>query len=304
VFNIKKKRQFALNKLFNFLIVVGMFLSWVSIEFLIDNDITWAVGLGLAALLFIIIPAIFTPYCYAFDSEGVSLCYVFLPVERYLWKDIHAIEVEDTSIDTASNANIFEFFYANVFSIKGKNVGKSRFYMNGNIRKSFRTKYLLEKYWDGTITGYLFEDAKKWINKRRAKKQSQVKAHLTDEIVPMEREIRAETREWLKPFMAQAKQYNLDIKPKYLYITKDFDELNSRPKEEYTYTLVAEISHFNETDENRIVVVSVDLLYVRLGKIAYRGVENKHIKEEFEFTFSDVLNQINKNGIDVYCKNN
>jgi len=304
VFNIKKKRQFALNKLFNFLIVVGMFLSWVSIEFLIDNDITWAVGLGLAALLFIIIPAIFTPYCYAFDSEGVSLCYVFLPVERYLWKDIHAIEVEDTSIDTASNANIFEFFYANVFSIKGKNVGKSRFYMNGNIRKSFRTKYLLEKYWDGTITGYLFEDAKKWINKRRAKKQSQVKAHLTDEIVPMEREIRAETREWLKPFMAQAKQYNLDIKPKYLYITKDFDELNSRPKEEYTYTLVAEISHFNETDENHIVVVSVDLLYVRLGKNSYRGVKNKHIKEELEFTFSDVLNEIRQNGIEIYCRNN
>ena len=304
MFNIKKKRQFALNKLFNFLIVVGMFLSWVSIEFLIDNDITWAVGLGLAALLFIIIPAIFTPYCYAFDSEGVSLCYVFLPVERYLWKDIHAIEIEDTSINTASSANIFEFFYANVFSIKGKNVGKSRFYMNGNIRKSFRTKYLLEKYWDGTITGYLFEDAKKWINKRRAKKQSQVKAHLTDEIVPMEREIRAETREWLKPFIAQAKQYNLDIKEKYLYITKDFEELNSRPKEGYTYTLVAEISHFNETDENRIVVVSVDLLYVRLGKTTYRGVKNKHIKEELEFTFSDVLNEINKNGIEVYCKNN
>ena len=281
-----------------------MFLLWVSIEFLIDNDITWAVGLGLAALLFIIIPAIFTPFCYAFDSEGVSLCYVFLPVERYLWKDIHAIEVEDTSINTASSANIFQFFYANVFSIKGKNVGKSRFYMNGNIRKSFRTKYLLEKYWDGTITGYLFEDAKKWINKRRAKKQSQVKAHLTDEIVPMEREIRAETREWLKPFIAQAKQYNLDIKTKYFYITEDFEELYSRPKEGYTYTLVAEIAHYNETDENRIITVSIDLLYVRLGKTSYRGVKNKHIKEEFEFTFSDVLNEIRQNGIEIYCRNN
>lgn len=281
-----------------------MFLALGSIEFLIDSDITWAVGLGIAALLFIIVPAIFTPYCYAFDSDGVSLCYIFLPVERYLWKDIHAIEVEDTSIDTASRANIFEFFYAYVFSIKGTNVGKNRFYMNGHIRKSFRTKHLLEKYWDGTITGYLFEDTKKWINKRKNKKHSQINAHLTDEIVPMEREIRAETREWLKPFVAQAKQYNLDIKTKYFYITEDFEEFNSRPKEGYTYTFVAEIAHFNETDENRIVVVSVDLLYVRLGKTSYRGVKNKHIKEELEFTFSDVLNGIRQNGIEIYCKNN
>lgn len=301
---MKKTRQIALNKLFNFCVVLGLFFAWGSIEFFIENDTAWSWGFGLVGLILIVLPAIFTPYCYAFDSEGVSLCYVFLPVERYLWKDIHAIEVEVIKLGTASGVTIFDFFYASVFSIKGTNVGESRFYMNGHIRKSFRTKRLLEKYWDGTITGYLFEDAKKWIDKRKAKKHSQIKAHLTDEVVAMEREIRAETRELLKPFIAQAKQYNLDIKEKYFYITEDFEELKSRPKEGYTYTLVAEISHFNETDQNRIVVVSVDLLYVRLGKTTYRGVKNKHIKEELEFTFSDVLNEINKNGIEVYCKNN
>jgi len=299
---MNKRKQFALNKLFNFCLVLGLFFAWGSIELFRENDNAWGFGFGIVALLFIILPAFFTPYCYAFDNEGVSLCYIFLPVERYLWKDIHAIEVEDTG--GSKRSAIFDFFYAYVFSIKGRNVGKCRFYMNGHIRKSFRTKYLLEKYWDGTITGYLFENTKKWLNKRKAKSQAQIKAHLTDEIAPMERDIRAEIRESLKPFIAQAKQYDLDIKSKYLYITKDFEELNSRPEEGYTYTLVSEISHFNETDENRIVVVSVDLLYVRLGKTAYRGVKNKHIKEDLEFTFSDVLNEINKNGIEVYCKNN
>lgn len=301
---MNKRKQFALNKLFNFCVILGLFFAWGSIEFFLDNDNAWGWGFGIVGLLLIVLPAIFTPYCYAFDSEGVSLCYVFLPAERYLWKDIHAIEVEDIKLGTASQVSIFDFFYAIVFSIKGTNVGESKFYMNGHIRKSFRTKHLLEKYWDGTITGYLFEDAKKRINKHKAKKQSQIKAHLADEVVPMEREARAETRERLKPFIAQAKQYNLDIKAKYFYITKDFEELISRPKVGYTYTLVAEISHVNETDENRIVVASVDLLYVRLGKTAYRGVKNKHIKEELEFTFSDVLNEINKNGIEVYCNSN
>jgi len=300
---MNKTKQFALNKLFNICIVLGSFFAWGSIIWVFrENDIAWGLGFGVVALLLIVLPAIFTPYCYAFDSEGVSLCYIFLPVERYLWKDIHAIKIE--AKDTSSSSDIFGFFWGNVFSIKGTNVGKRRFYMNGHIRKSFRAKHLLEEYWDGTITGYLFEDVKNWINKRKVKKQSQIKLHLTDEVAAMERETRAEIREWLKPFIEQAKQYNLDVKANYFYITKDFEELKSRPKEGYTYTLVAEISHFNETDENRIVVISIDLIYVRLGKAAYRGVVNKHIKEEFEFMFSDVLNEINKNGIEVYCKNN
>ena len=299
---MNKRKQFALNKLFNFCVILGLFFTWGSIDFFRENDSAWGLGFGIVALLLIVLPAIFTPYCYAFDNEGVSLCYIFLPVERYLWKNIHSIDVIDKEIHV--RVSLIDFFYRYVFSISGMNEGETRFYMNGYIRKSFRTKYLLEKYWDGTIDGLMLEDFKNWIRKHKHKKQQEIKAHLIDEIVPIEREIRAETREWLKPFIARAKQYNLDIKPKYLYITNDFEELTSRPKEGYTYTLVSEISHFNETDENRIVVVSVDLLYVRLGKTAYRGVKNKNIKEELEFTFSDVLNEINQNGIEVYCRNN
>lgn len=297
---MNKRKQFALNKLFNLCVVFGLFLACISVDLLIDGENAGGVGTGIAAVLFMVLPAIFTPFCYAFDADGVSLCYVFLPDERYLWKDIRAIEVEYVS--SGRYVILLDFFYAYVFSITGKNVGEKRSYMKGRIRKSFRTKYLLEKYWDGTITGYLFEDAKKWINKRRAKKQARIKAHLTDEVVPLEREIRAEVREWLKPLAAQAKQYDLNIKAKYFYITKDFEELRSRPKEGYTYTLIAEISHFNETDENRIVVVDVELLYVRLGKTSYRGVKNEHAQEELLCTVSDVLNEINKSGIEFFSK--
>lgn len=302
---MKKRKQFALNKLFNFCFALGTLLAWMSYEFFTDGETAWGLGNGIASLLLIALPTIFTPYCYAFDNEGVSLCYVFLPVERYLWKDIYAIEVEDKQDYTGGKRSLLVFFlYASVFTIHGENVGECRFYMKGHIRKSFRTKYLLEKYWDGTITGYAFEDAKKWINKRRAKKQKQIESHFTDEVVLMEREIRAEAREWLKPFIDQAKQYDLELKAKYFYITKDFEERNSRPKEGYTYTLIAEIAHFNETDENKIVIVSVDLLYVRLGKTSYRGAKNEHAQEELQMTISDVLNEINKIGIEAYNKEN
>ena len=146
--------------------------------------------MGVAALICIVPAAIFTPYCYAFDSKGVSLRYIFLPVECYLWKDIHAIEVEDITTNSGRSTTILDVFFAHVSCIRGKNVGKIRFYMNGHIGKSFRTKHLLEKYWDGTITGYLLEDVKKWFHKRKTKKQSMIKVHVTDEIVPMERDVR------------------------------------------------------------------------------------------------------------------
>lgn len=298
---MRQKREFAMNKLFNLLMVSGLFFAYLSAECFAEGDTPWAIVFGVVALLLVCCSLMFTPFCYAFDSEGVSLCYVLLPNERYLWENIHAIEVKN--ISTGNKSTLFELFYAFVFCIKGKTVGESRFYMEGHIRKSFRTKRLLEKYWDGTITGYWFEDIKKRRNKRKTKKQAQIKAHLTDEVVPMEREIRAKVREWINPFVAQANQYGLDMRAEYVYITEDFEDRRSRPKEGYTYTLVVEISRFNERDEERILVFSTDLLYVRLGKTAYRGVINEHAKEEIQVTLSDALGQISREGIESYTKN-
>jgi len=302
---MKTKKQYALNKLFNFftIIILLSMLAIVDLFILKDYKDIWALLFFVVILLLSILPIIFTPYCYAFDSEGVSLRYVFFPVERYLWNDIHAIEVYDKGIGTRRPIFI-EPLYAYVFLLHGKNVGERRFYMKGHIRKSFRTKKLLEKYWDGTITGYLLKSIKDWflkhINKHKSKKQAQIdefNRHMTEEVVAMERDLRANTRKWLKPYIAQAKQHNLEIRSNYYYVTKDFDELASRPKEGYTYTLIAEISEADETDETRIYVANVELLYVRLGRTMYRGVINEHAKEKLELGISSTLDDIIKNGI-------
>ena len=291
---MNKRKQIALNKLFNMSVVSGMLSVCISVELFSCDEIIWGVILAVVACLLIFLPMIFTPCCYIFDNEGVSFCYILIPDERFLWEDVYAIEVEDINPPYSHMHSIaLDFFYASVFCLKGSDSIKRRFFENVHIRKSFRTKKLLEKYWDGTITGYFFEDAKKWINKRRSKKQGYVNAHFTDEIVKMEREIRAEAREWLKPIAAQAKQNNLEVKLKYYYVTKASKELKSRPQEGYTYSLDVEISHPYETDENRIVVVSVDLLYVRLGKSSYRGTKNKQAKEDLQIDFLDVLEKIN-----------
>lgn len=293
-----KKKQIALNKLFNFSIIVGLLLSYISVEFFRENEIGWGIGIAVSAVVFFIIqPLIFSPYCYIFDNEGVSIRYVFATEERYLWKDIYAIEVEYTDYTPTCRVNIFSFFifiFGNFFNISGENVNEERFYMKRRIRKSFKTKRLLEKYWDGTITGYVFEDVKKWINKRRTKKQAQVQAEANEEIVTLERKKRAEVRGWLEPYTAQAKQCGLSLKTKYVYINSDFEESNSRPQEGYTYTFVAEISRYNETDEDRIFFVAIDLVYVRFGKNGYRGVENEDAREKLETEMLEALQEIRK----------
>ena len=114
---MNKKRQYASNRLFTLCFVLGLFFGWGSIGLLMEHDISGGLGLGVITLLLVVLPIIFSPYCYAFDSEGISLCYVFLPVERYLWRDVYAIEVEDTT--TSSKSLIFEIFLPMFLPLKG-----------------------------------------------------------------------------------------------------------------------------------------------------------------------------------------
>ncbi len=264
-----------------------------------EEQIGFGIGLMVAAFLVVFIPPFFTPYCYAFDPEGVSFLYVFVPTERYLWKDIRAVEVDDYSFGTY---DLWDFFFSEVFHLKGKNLGEKRFYMKGNMRKSFRTKRLLEQYWDGEIEGLFWKDAKEWLSKRRGRKRAESKEYLTDEIALMEGEAQGKVKEWLAPCQQKAQEYGLALKTEYVYTTDDFEELTSRPKEGYTYTLLVTVSLPGETDENRMVELSVDLVFVRLGKRAYRGVENHLAQEEIAQELDAVLEEIHKDGIEVYCE--
>lgn len=287
----KDKKQIALNKLFVFYIVSGIIFLCIALVLITSKDTGWAIFFGFFGLLFLIVPIIMIPYCYKFDSEGVSICYLFLPVERYLWNKIYDIHI---TMERYS-------FYLDIFSITGKVEGESRSYMDGHIYRSRKTKRLLEEHWDGTITGYCFEDAKKWYQKRKSKKEAYIKAHFTDEIVPMEREIRAKVRQLMADYTEEVQKHNLVIRTQYFYVTKSSEELKSRPKEGYVYTACTEISELYEKDENRIVCADTDLLYVRYGKTGYKGSVNDNAMKELRSALTDLLEEINKNGFDFYC---
>ncbi|MBQ8146902.1 MAG: hypothetical protein IJ039_08980 [Clostridia bacterium] len=297
------KKKIAFNKLFNLFIIVGVLLIIAGCVLVrgdgeAEPEIALGIGFIVFGAVFVGAPSAFMSCIYVFDEQGVSICYIFLPKERYLWKNIHQIEATDDSTGSSRSA-IFDLLFSRTFQISGNVEGKLRFYMNGTIRRSIRTKLLLERYWDGEITGYLFDEIKEKIRERKAKKQG--RAIEADEVASQERESRKSAKSWIEPFLADAKQLDLQIDTRFIYVTRDSKEFNSRPKKPYTYIAVAKISACGEENKDKFTEVSADLLFVRLGKKAFIGTVNKTAQEELTFYLEDTLNEIKKNGIDVHC---
>lgn len=288
----KHIREFAIDKLFVLFIIVGIICIDVAFVTFDENDAGFFIFLLLLGLFFISCGIFTTPYGYFFDKYGVSARYVFYPEERYLWRNIHYIMITD---DSSSNRNpIFDLIFSRVFEIGGALEGKKRFYMNGHIRKSRRIRKLIEKYWDGTITKEGRE------NKKKSKKTKELKL-LSDEVAALERTLRAKSKQWIEEFREEAKSMGLELRCEYIYTTPDLDEKNSRPNSPYKYTMMTEICKVGEKDEDKTVLIDADLLMVRLGKRAYRGVENKKAEGEFRSIMRETLDEIEKKGIEVYC---
>lgn len=294
---MENKRQIALNSTFNIFLITGLLSLWGGSSLLHDKvtDIGYFL-IGLS-LFFIAVPLICVPCCFIFDSEGLTFKYLFIRDERYLWKNIYKITATIDSTNSTSKSYIFDSIFSRIFEIKGNVEGEKKAYMSGRLTRNRRTKKLLEEYWDGNISGTSSK-------KKKKKKKNTNKTYDTTEIAALEREAQAKVSTLLEPFAATAKLHNLKLKKRFIYTTEDFEKLTSRPKENYTYTLIVEISHFGETDEKRVVSVDADLIFTHLGKSAYKGVVNKNAEKDLSEILEDVLNTIYQEGIEAYCRNN
>ena len=222
---------------------MGIILLTISMVAFGEGSIGIGSGMAFFGALFFVIPLCFMPLFYRFDSEGVSLKYLFLSEERYLWKNVRSIHLTDDSTRTS----IFNIFFM-VFQINGQVEGKHRRYMEGKIQKSIRTKHLIEKSWDGDVEGYLIDDIRDCINRRKAKKSIRSGKYSAETVSKDERDARESTREKIKPYVSRAATMDLELRYKFVYVTDDLEESNSRPKEKYEFTAMVEISRKGETN--------------------------------------------------------
>jgi len=284
------KRQLALDRQFNMFMIVGLVLGIMGYSILSSEELVIGICLLVFATIFIVIPAVFIPFIYVFDEKGVSICFLFLPNERYLWENVESIKADWESGSSNTRSPIFGFFFSRVFEIVGVAEGKERFYMQGKIRRSGRTKRLLEKYWSGKITGYLIDNIKEWLRERREKKNTEKRAVDSTKIASIEREQRANVKAWLEPYMEIVSQNNLTLDLRFVYAIKGSKESNSRPKRKHMYEANVKLMKGNEVcDEIRVI-----LIHTRAGKKEYIGRKNKRAKKELVFCLENSLKGIVK----------
>ncbi len=273
------KKHFALNRTLLFIAFAAGFIGWISGVMLAEGE-TGAGIVGLIIAIVMLLGMIILPYGYRFDRKGITICYVFLPSERYLWSKIRAIQVG------------YGRRGPGYFQLVGKSEGKERFYTEGQVCKNRRTKRLLESYWDGTITGYFFEDIRKWWRRRKDQQEKNMRRHRADEVVLMERTAREETRSALALWDARAAQMGISMKIKFCYTGEDEEESNSRPEGNYTYTAQVYLYPRGEQKANKCITVYSDLLHVRLGKTDYRGVKDEEALTDLQEGLTELLDEL------------
>lgn len=275
---------------------MGIILLTISMVAFVEGSIGIGIGMAFFGALFFVIPLCFMPLFYRFDSEGVSLKYLFLAEERYLWKNVRGIEL----IDDGTRTSIFDLFFM-VFLIDGKVEGKHRRYMDGKIQRSIRTRRLIEKYWDGKVEGYLIDDIKDHISRRKAKKAMKSGKYSAETVSKDERDARDSTREKIKPYISRAAMMDLELRCKFVYVTDDLEESNSRPKEKYEFTAMVEISRKGETNEDMIICADSALLIVKLGKNEYISSKRKGAYRDLTEQLDILFDEIEKTGFEAYC---
>lgn len=145
---MKNKKEIALNKSFFLFVILGILTLTLGYVAISEEVSLWSIFFCILGLLFVIGGPIKEPLFYSFDTDGITLHYLYVPKEYYLWKNIRKIK---KSRDGYSRSAIIDFIFSRVYEINGKVEGKQRFYMNGIIVISFRTKRLLDKYWEKEI---------------------------------------------------------------------------------------------------------------------------------------------------------
>lgn len=287
---MNNKKQYAINRLFFFFMIIGALLGVTAIPVAME-EISLGIIMGVMAAGILVTPFLLMPTYYVFDNEGVTLAYLLLPSERYLWANVTSVTVH---IDPKSMG------LANFFLLEGQVEGKHRFYMDSHIRKSGRTKRLLEKYWHKKINGYYFAELKSKLKRRVEKEELATKLHLANEVIPMERQMRAEARKVLKPLCDKAEELGLSLNYEFLFLTSDLELHKRRPVSGYDYTAEIELSLPGETDEGRILCMDVRLLQVRLLRKGYFGTVYDNAFENLEGELNQAFAKIQKNGFEKH----
>ncbi len=184
--------------------------------------------------------AVFTPYMYKFDSEGISFCYILGVKHRYLWKDVDFI-ICSTTTSRRSEHDEYE--------IVGKPEKNHRVFKAKTIIKTKKIQACMVEYAQLKVT-----DLTAYYSRNDFKLSN---------FQTIESGLRAEIEKHISRYYAELSYLSLNLKYHYAYTLDDdinMTEYSEKPIGDSTYGIYLEICRHGETDKNKMVCYDISLI--------------------------------------------
>ena len=147
--------------------LIGDFICYyIGINLFIEpegNDIGFGVFFIILGIVLTLCALFVFPIFAIVGRRGISFYYLIFMRDKYLWENVYALTVEYTSRKGIP-------ILMDSFKIHGTSENKHRFFMTGQIARSWRARKLLEHYSKDKIESFFFDDIKNSIKERKEKK--------------------------------------------------------------------------------------------------------------------------------------
>ncbi len=231
-----------------------------------------------------VVGLVIVPKLYVADTEGLSIYYLPFVKEYFKWEEIKRIRKKKSTY-YGRGSLILDFLFADyeIVPIKAKEYKDSKFHSifhSSEISRTFMTRRIIKKYWDGEIEG----DSFTWFKKHLSKEGVQKINYNLAEVKEKEKRARQSLKQIVMQYERKAELHNKTIDASCTYFIDD-DDFSNRPKENYSY--VAEIFVEKENDEERSFYIKQEILFVSYGKKSVKIIQSKN-------AFDDIARKINE----------
>ena len=163
---MKSRKHVFFNRQQLLLILTAVVFLWLGVIWISEGGDGFWFGTFFLLLACAMLPAflLFFPNFYLMDSRSIRIYYCLFYKEEIPWSTVSSVELEYA----AGGGNYIPYFLDR-FVIHGKPLKKPRFFMKSAICRTHRGRRLIEAYTGRRIEGYLSEDIKGWLGKKKTR---------------------------------------------------------------------------------------------------------------------------------------
>ncbi len=237
-----------------------------------------AIGIGCVVALF------FKPYCYSFDRNGISICYLFGRSHSFAYESIDLVICQTKN---GSNGNA-----VHEYEISGTPEKAPASYMKSIVQKTKSTEKAMNYYMEEKTVDFTVPAKRK---KGDGEDWERFGSCLEDDM-------RANIDRYAEFHSSKLSPLGLELSHRYVYVKdedEDYVEYEQKPEEACAYTVVFDVFETGETDPDRILPFEISLVEYDDSKKKRVSVSDVAVMLMIN-CLDDMLEEIRNVGIDGY----